>query len=673
MRKWHQLIAVFGILLMILYGFLVFDDYGQSWDEYFNYEAGKRALNAYSSGEFLRDQDDDYYHGTFYFMLYASIPKALALVQRYWLEAELRHLLNYGAFLIASYSFYGIAKLLLGRSVALITSLLFVTQPIFIGHAFINQKDIPFLGFFLLSMYLGLQASLAAENGPENSLGKESTSISWMRPSLRDLLAQGIAEWRRSDLLHRMLFSGTLFIFFVLVVELLFPVLLLPLFRDLLSAAYFHQAPKALQIAFDRIAADRETAPLLMYMQILGRLAFWGEVILLGISCFVILSLFKRIFPHLSRTLAEAAQMRDNRRYILAGAVLGLTMSIRIFGLLAGALTALLDLQRKKLASLKNIAVYGFCAFYGMYLSWPALWGDPFQQILKRISQSLDFETHMVLYGGELTPSGDLPWHYAPKIFLLKLSEPAILLITLGIALAIHRAVSGKGSRGLIAVLALWFLVPLAASLGGIIDVYADRQLFFALPPLFLFSGFAIEKVLGLALRQWIRSLLLLAAVAPGLLGILRLHPYEYAYYNALVGGIHGAEGRYQLDYWCTSYREAIEWINGHAEQGDRILVHGPDANAVTFARDDLEIVPDWRPVIGPEFITVCRSLQGLPRTFDGYRKVYEVAREGAVFAEVFRRLSMGDSIGIYDLERMPDRQNADWETSQERQPEGRY
>ena len=35
------------------------------------------------------------------------------------------------------------------------------------------------------------------------------------------------------------------------------------------------------------------------------------------------------------------------------------------------------------------------------------------------------------------------------------------------------------------------------------------------------------------------------------------LHPDEYVYYNALVGGVPGAAGRFKLDYWANSYREA--------------------------------------------------------------------------------------------------------------------
>ncbi len=36
-------------------------------------------------------------------------------------------------------------------------TLLFITQPLFWGHAFINPKDIPLFSLFLLSVYLGMR------------------------------------------------------------------------------------------------------------------------------------------------------------------------------------------------------------------------------------------------------------------------------------------------------------------------------------------------------------------------------------------------------------------------------------------------------------------------------------------------------------------------------------
>jgi hypothetical protein len=78
--------------------------------------------------------------------------------------------------------------------------------------------------------------------------------------------------------------------------------------------------------------------------------------------------------------------------------------------------------------------------------------------------------------------------------------------------------------------------------------------------------------------------------LAPGILGIAQLHPYEYAYYNRLVGGVRGAFRSYELDYWCTSYREAMGWINEAAPARAEIAVAPPELVAAHFARSDLRV-----------------------------------------------------------------------------------
>lgn len=44
------------------------------------------------------------------------------------------------------------------------------------------------------------------------------------------------------------------------------------------------------------------------------------------------------------------------------------------------------------------------------------------------------------------------------------------------------------------------------------------------------------------------------------------LHPYEYIYFNALVNGIKGAEGKFELDYWGASEKEALLWLKKYFE-----------------------------------------------------------------------------------------------------------
>jgi tetratricopeptide (TPR) repeat protein len=48
---------------------------------------------------------------------------------------------------------------------------------------------------------------------------------------------------------------------------------------------------------------------------------------------------------------------------------------------------------------------------------------------------------------------------------------------------------------------------------------------------------------------------------------MLKNHPYHYIYYNQLVGGLKGAYGKYESDYYYVSQTEASEWLIDYLEE----------------------------------------------------------------------------------------------------------
>ncbi|MBU7008973.1 hypothetical protein Ga0451573_003956, partial [Peptococcaceae bacterium DYL19] len=45
---------------------------------------------------------------------------------------------------------------------------------------------------------------------------------------------------------------------------------------------------------------------------------------------------------------------------------------------------------------------------------------------------------------------------------------------------------------------------------------------------------------------------------------LIRLHPYEYVFYNTLVGGTQGAAARYDMDYWVNSMPEMVRLLEDY-------------------------------------------------------------------------------------------------------------
>ena len=81
---------------------------------------------------------------------------------------------------------------------------------------------------------------------------------------------------------------------------------------------------------------------------------------------------------------------------------------------------------------------------------------------------------------------------------------------------------------------------------------------------------------------------------------MIALHPYEYIYVNAFAGGVPGAFGHYELEYWGSSFKEAAERLQDYvAREGGvppgkiyRIAICGPWDAAMIY------LPPDYEPVV---------------------------------------------------------------------------
>jgi hypothetical protein len=158
----------------------------------------------------------------------------------------------------------------------------------------------------------------------------------------------------------------------------------------------------------------------------------------------------------------------------------------------------------------------------------------------------------------------------------------------------------------------------------------------FVLPAMFILASIGFEKVLGLARGAAWASLVIGVALAPGLIGIIRLHPYEMIYYNELVGGVSGAKGRYTTGAWGTTYREVIEYLNEVAPQGASVLINSNEYHTMTpFARADLHLSP-MSPTAIQSLSSGTYIVNGgyLDESFQAMT-VYVVEREGILLATV--------------------------------------
>lgn len=281
------------------------------------------------------------------------------------------------------------------------------------------------------------------------------------------------------------------------------------------------------------------------------------------------------------------------RSVAVTGTAIGLVMAIRAAGvLLLGYFVLLVGFwliaqyrkdpsypSRPAWTALRDggvsFVLVSFVAWVWMLIWWPFAQLDPVLNPLRVFLMSAKFtEWHWtVLYRGQYFQSDSLPWHYLPGSFLVTLPEYYVVALSGGLVafvIAIARKHRGDQKRGVDAQMKLLFLVfaaffPLAAVIAMRPIMYDGTRLFlFVIPPLAVLSGVSLAWLLSRGLppiSKMLVALLLVLVGAVTIADMVTLHPYEYVFFNRSSGGLRAANGRYETEYWGTSYKEGVEWL----------------------------------------------------------------------------------------------------------------
>jgi hypothetical protein len=164
------------------------------------------------------------------------------------------------------------------------------------------------------------------------------------------------------------------------------------------------------------------------------------------------------------------------------------------------------------------------------------------------------------------------------------------------------------------------------------------------LPPFAVLGGLAGVSLVEVAARRFrfapiAGAVVLVAGAAVPVAAMIRLHPYEYTYFNGFSDGIPGARGRYMVDYWGLSFKQASQALlarlaeRHESKPSDRrwkIAVCGPHRSPQVELGPDFET--SWDPS-GADFAMMlgefyCAKLDA--------PLLVEIEREGVAYARVY-------------------------------------
>jgi tetratricopeptide (TPR) repeat protein len=198
-------------------------------------------------------------------------------------------------------------------------------------------------------------------------------------------------------------------------------------------------------------------------------------------------------------------------------------------------------------------------------LFWPFALQSPLSNPLKALSQFAALEVKIrVLFEGANTMSDKTPWDYPIKWIVYTI--PLAVLVGFGGGLALMR-------RLMRAYKPLWVVMAAFAAIFPVFYViYKNsvihdgwRHLTFAYPTMAVMAGLFWHELTRFFYDK--KALQYSAMAAMGLLAVdaaafIGMNPaYPYVYFNPLAGGVKGAYGQFETDYWGVSVRQGLEWM----------------------------------------------------------------------------------------------------------------
>lgn len=293
----------------------------------------------------------------------------------------------------------------------------------------------------------------------------------------------------------------------------------------------------------------------------------------------------------------------------------------------------------------------GLLIFYvTMGLIWPWAVIDPLNPFYAVSYFSHFFEAPWrELFAGRLILVPDMPRSYVPTLLALKLPEGLLVLGLLGAVGALVAACRREFAprrRAILLIIAMTAALPVAIAVITRPAMYNGiRHFVFLMPPLAILGGLAASYLIDRLARRakplaGVAALLIFIGVISPIVDMVRLHPYEYTHYNRIAGGVKGADGRYMLDFWGLSFKQATQALKAKLEADGikppdgrkwKIAVCGPHPPARIALGSGFED-PTWDPK-GADFLMMLGEFYCVKPSAP---MLAEIARDGVPYAQVY-------------------------------------
>ncbi len=226
-----------------------------------------------------------------------------------------------------------------------------------------------------------------------------------------------------------------------------------------------------------------------------------------------------------------------------------------------------------------------------MIAFWPYVQSNTIENVLNTLQMFKNFPfPYPMFFQGDYILATEVPWDYVLTWYsittpLIQLLGLALLLI--GVALFSKSKLVGSlppfdSKEGIWSIRLILFamIFPVATAIISKSTLYDGLRHFLFLGPLtaclaalgfYLFyqviARFSFIKKGQRKLLNLIFYFVIIAGLYPVASWQIRSHPNQYVYFNEVTGGLKGAFGKFDIDYYGNSERQAALWLNDYVQK----------------------------------------------------------------------------------------------------------
>jgi tetratricopeptide (TPR) repeat protein len=196
---------------------------------------------------------------------------------------------------------------------------------------------------------------------------------------------------------------------------------------------------------------------------------------------------------------------------------------------------------------------------------WPYALQNPVRNVLESYRVMAHFpSTFRQIFEGKVEWSDFMPWYYLLKSMAITI--PLLVIAGFFLFFVFIKKVIRDGSSVKYFLILFTIFFPVIFVLYEKSNLYSSwRQFLFLYPAIVLIAATGFNHLFDYLIK--VRFSVLGIAMIIALLSVHPVrfmaanHRYSYIYYNQLAGGLRGAYGNYETDYYYVSQTEASKWL----------------------------------------------------------------------------------------------------------------